>query len=61
VKPPLPTEQISIATAAERWLREDVVPVYDAMEANPTRAISAEQVMASLRARHNRRIVERNE
>jgi antitoxin ParD1/3/4 len=61
VKPLLPTEQISIATAAERWLREEVVPVYDAMEVNPARGIPAEQVLAALSARHARRIIERKE
>jgi hypothetical protein len=51
------TERIFLATA-ERWLREEVVPVHDAMEANPARGIPAEQVLAGLRARHARRIIE---
>jgi antitoxin ParD1/3/4 len=38
--------------AVERWLREDVVPVYDAMRADPARGIPAEQVMAAIRRRH---------
>jgi antitoxin ParD1/3/4 len=38
--------------AVERWLREDVVPVYDAMQADPARGIPAEQVMAAIRRRH---------
>jgi antitoxin ParD1/3/4 len=38
--------------AVERWLREDVVPVYDAMQADPARGIPAEQVVAAIRARH---------
>jgi antitoxin ParD1/3/4 len=59
VKPPLPAEHTSIATATERWLREEVVPVYDAMEADPTRGIPAEQVLAALRAHRARRIIER--
>jgi antitoxin ParD1/3/4 len=61
VKLSLPMERISIGAATERWLREDVVPVYDAMEANPARGISAEQVLASLRARHVSRMNKRKE
>lgn len=38
--------------AVERWLREDVAPVYDAMLDDPDRAIAAEDVFASIRARH---------
>jgi antitoxin ParD1/3/4 len=58
VKPPLPMEQIFIATAVEQWLREEVVPVYDAMEADPARGIPAGQVLTMLRARHAGRIIE---
>jgi antitoxin ParD1/3/4 len=35
----------------ERWLREEVVPVYDEMRAHPERAIPAEEVFAKLNAR----------
>jgi antitoxin ParD1/3/4 len=42
--------------AIERWLREEVIPVYDAMKADPARGIPAEQVMASLRKRHAERL-----
>jgi len=38
--------------AVERWLRDEVVPVYDAMRADPSRAIPAEQVFSELR-RHS--------
>lgn len=38
--------------AMERWLREEVVPVYDAYHADPSRAIPAEQVFAELREHH---------
>lgn len=38
--------------AVERWLREEVVNTHDAMQADPTRAISPAQVSATLRARH---------
>jgi antitoxin ParD1/3/4 len=41
--------------AVERWLREDVAPVYDAMKADPTRGIPAEKVFATIRAHHGRR------
>jgi antitoxin ParD1/3/4 len=42
--------------AVEQWLREEVVPVYDAMRADPARGISAEQVMKSIRTRHAERL-----
>jgi antitoxin ParD1/3/4 len=42
--------------AVERWLREKVIPVYDAMEADPARGIPTEQVMASIRERHAKRL-----
>jgi antitoxin ParD1/3/4 len=38
--------------AVERWLKDDVVPVYDAMLADPDRALSADQVTAAMRAHH---------
>ena len=38
--------------AVERWLREDVAPVYDAMLDDPDRGVAAEDVFASIRARH---------
>lgn len=34
------------------WLREEVVPAYDAWKADPSRAIPAEEVFAELRAPH---------
>jgi len=43
-------------TAVERWLREEVVTVYDAMQADPTRGIPAEQVGERLRAHHAARL-----
>jgi antitoxin ParD1/3/4 len=42
--------------AVEKWLREEVVEVCDAMDADPRRAIPAEQVFAALRARHADRL-----
>jgi antitoxin ParD1/3/4 len=41
--------------AVERWLREDVAVAYDALEADPSRAIPASQVFAAARARHQKR------
>lgn len=38
----------------ERWLREEVVPVAAAMDADPSRAIPAEEVFAELRALYGR-------
>jgi antitoxin ParD1/3/4 len=38
--------------AVERWLRDEVVPVYDAMQADPDRGISADQVREAMRAHH---------
>ena len=43
-------------TAVERWLREEVVPVYDAMKADPKRAIPAKKVFDAVRAHHARRL-----
>ena len=41
--------------AVERWLRTDVVAAYDALQADPSRAIPASQVFATLRAHHQER------
>ena len=38
--------------ALNSWLRDQVAPVYDAMKANPSRAVSAAKVRASLDAAH---------
>ena len=37
--------------AVERWLQEQVTPVYDAMKAYPARAIAASTVFSKLRKR----------
>jgi antitoxin ParD1/3/4 len=42
--------------AIERWLHEEVAPVYDAMQADPGRGIPADEVTAALRAHHARRL-----
>jgi putative addiction module CopG family antidote len=38
--------------ALESWLREQVAPAYDAIKADPSRAVSAEKVRAALAAAH---------
>ena len=42
--------------AVERWLREEVAPVHDAMQEDPSRAIPADQVLQTLRAHHAKRL-----
>jgi hypothetical protein len=39
----------------ERWLREEVVPVVTAMQADPGRAVPAAEVFAEIRAMHAKR------
>jgi antitoxin ParD1/3/4 len=41
--------------AVERWLREEVAPVYDVMQDKPDRGIAAEDVFAELRKHHTNR------
>jgi len=38
----------------ERWLRDQVAPAYDALKADPSRAVSVKQVRARLAAEHKR-------
>jgi antitoxin ParD1/3/4 len=40
----------------ERWLREEVAPVYDAVDADRGRVIPARQVFAAVREHHARRL-----
>lgn len=47
--------------AVEKWLREEVVAVYDAMRADPQRAIPAQQVFTAIRARHTDRLKKQRE
>lgn len=42
-------------SAIDFWLRERVAPVYDAMKAEPGRAISLDEVFEQVRARHAER------
>lgn len=41
--------------AVDNWLKEQVGPAYDALAANPERAIAAEDVRANLAAEHRKR------
>ena len=43
-------------SAVEDWLRDEVVPVYDAMRSDPGRAVSAADVAAAIGARHADRV-----
>lgn len=47
--------------AVETWLREDVAAIYDAMEADPARGHSLEEVRASLAEQHRRFIADSGE
>jgi antitoxin ParD1/3/4 len=42
--------------AMEHWLREEVVPAYDAYQADPGRGIPAEEVFAEIRRHHAARV-----
>lgn len=46
--------------AVARWLREEVAPVYDAMQADPGRGQSVEAVFGAIRARHARALADRS-
>lgn len=43
-------------TAVERWLREEVVPVATAMQADPDRAIPAARVFGKVRTLYAQRV-----
>lgn len=47
-RPELQERNVSI----DRWLQDEVVSTYDAMQANPDRGISVDQVSTALAARH---------
>jgi antitoxin ParD1/3/4 len=42
--------------AVGKWLREEVIGVYDDLQSDPKRAIPGEQAFATLRARHADRL-----
>jgi antitoxin ParD1/3/4 len=41
--------------AMERWLREEVVPICEEIDADPSQVVSADEVAATLRAHHAKR------
>jgi antitoxin ParD1/3/4 len=45
--------------AIDHWLQEKVVPVYDAMQRDPHRAISGREMTTSLDAHHAERVKSR--
>lgn len=42
--------------AARQWLQDSVVPVYDLMQKNPARGLSADKVLSDLRDHHAKNI-----
>lgn len=46
--------------AVERWLREEVAPVYDAMQADPGRGLAADDVFGSIRELHAKALAGRS-
>lgn len=42
--------------AVERWLRDEVAPAYDAMKADPSRALSGDEMLERIRQRHAARL-----
>ncbi|MDB5777497.1 MAG: putative transcriptional regulator, CopG/Arc/MetJ family [Herbaspirillum sp.] len=40
--------------AMDNWLRQEVGPAYDALKADPTRAVTADQIRATLAAEHKK-------
>jgi putative addiction module CopG family antidote len=40
--------------AVESWLRDQVAPAFDALQADPTRAVSAEELRSTLAAEHRK-------
>lgn len=38
--------------AIEAWLRDQVAPAYDALKADPSRAIGVDEIRATLKAEH---------
>lgn len=46
--------------AVESWLREQVAPAYDALKADPSRAVGVDELRALLAAEHRKVIEKRN-
>lgn len=47
-------------SAIERWLREEVAPVYDAMATDPDRGVSVHQAFDAVWARHAKSLAARD-
>ena len=43
----------------DRWLREEVIPVYDAMQRDPSRALTGAELIGAIEARHAERLKSR--
>ena len=43
---------LELDRAVDHWLKDQVGPAYDALKADPTRAVSVDQIKARLRAEH---------
>lgn len=40
--------------AVDNWLKQEVAPAYDALKADPARAVTADQLRATLEAEHKK-------
>ncbi len=47
--------------AVEDWLRETVVPAYDALKADPSRAVSAQHVRSALSNSHKNALAKKGQ
>jgi antitoxin ParD1/3/4 len=47
-------QENSVLALAERWLRDEVAPVYDAMNSDSKRGVPARKVFDGIRDRHER-------
>ncbi|SEG69338.1 hypothetical protein SAMN05421819_4338 [Bryocella elongata] len=53
------TRQLSGDRAAEAWLRGSVAPAYDALRADPSRAVSADHVRLALAKANEKAVAKR--
>lgn len=52
------SEAAMLAGELEWWLRDDVVPTYDAIKSEPLRAVASADVFTAIRLHHMRRMKE---
>ena len=45
--------------AVERWLRDEVAPTFDALTADPSRAMNGTEIAVRLKAHHTKRLQDR--